>query len=112
MTTKFNDDELEQMRDEYRKDEVMELEQSKKEAVIANWVDDFMGDINNEDAIIEIASNNEDCAEAIMNICSIKVTSDMVGHLTLNEVEALARASMRFIKCIEKHAEGYVEKEL
>jgi hypothetical protein len=79
---------------------------AEPKAVSSNDVDDVM---TNEDIVIEIISNNEDCQSSIMDMMSIQVAATMTSKLTMDQAQSLARASMDLIGLVEKHAEGYVK---
>ena len=76
---------------------------------ISNLVDDFMGDAESEDDIIAIISTNEDCWEAIMELCCHRVTEPYVGRMSYDKVVSLARSAIKLIEVIQGHAPGYIK---
>jgi len=86
------------------------IEENKEEKErIDNLVDDFMGDPNSEDNIIEIISNNKACWEAIMDLCCHRVPEEYIGKMSHDKVTSLARSAKNLIDVIGKHAKGYVK---
>ncbi len=104
----YTQDELYERACEYRRDAVIEAGESEKER-IANLVDDFLGDIDSEDAIIEIIANNQDAYDAVMDICAVGVPDTLIGRMPMDTIISLARASVNLINVIKGHAPGYIK---
>ena len=65
--------------------------------------------MTNEELVMEIISNNQDCFDALMEMMSIQ-TPDTFPHLmTLDKLQQLARSAVKLIEAVETHAKGYVK---
>ena len=100
-------DEVERLQSEYAWDAIEDCESEQE--MTADLVDNFMGDSDSEDSIIEIIANNADACEAVMELCCHRVSEKYVGEMSYDKVHSLARAATKLIKVIEGHAQGYIK---